>query len=138
MARDAADYISSFRWCGAVCDSYFGGGVGGIFAIFLLHIQPSRPDVDNWIWVMVGDKAPAYLPIADCASVGEAFRMYLWGMANWVRLARDGRAAAAEEDVPPVDLPLTSESADWLERKIQLLTLLVQPVFDDDSDFPVQ
>jgi hypothetical protein len=138
MARDAEAYILSFQWCGTVFDSFFGGGMGGVFAIFLFRIQPSRPDVDNWIWVMVGDTAPAYLPIADCSSVAEAFRMYIWGMTNWVRFARHGTAGAAEEDVPPVDLPLSSESADWLELKIQLLTHLIQPLFEEDSDSPVQ
>ena len=43
---DAASlYISSFSWCGAVLDSYFGGGVGGIFAVFFFHIRRGRVDI---------------------------------------------------------------------------------------------
>src|SRR5437588_11101857 len=53
---DAASlYISSFSWCGAVLDSYFGGGVGGIFAVFFFHIRRGRVDIDPWIWIVVGD-----------------------------------------------------------------------------------
>jgi hypothetical protein len=134
MALDAEAYISSFQWCGAVRDSFFGGGVGGVFAIFLFRIQASRPDIDDWIWVMVGDTPPAYVPIADCASVAQAFRVYVRGMKNWIHLARHERTGKGEEDVPPVDLPLTKESADWLEQKLQLLTRLIQPILEDDSD----
>jgi hypothetical protein len=137
MALDAEAYISSFQWCDAVCDSFFGGGVGGIFAIFLLRIRPGRPDVDDWIWVTVGDAPPAYLPITDCTSVANAFRLYVRGMTHWIHLAREGRTEE-EKYVPPVDLPLTNESADWLERKVQLLTLLIQPLFEDDSELPPQ
>jgi hypothetical protein len=83
-------------------------------------------------------EAPACLPIADCASAAEAFRMYIWGMTNWIRLARHGETAEEKAHVPPVDLPLTNESADWLERKLQLLTLHIEPIFEADSDPLVQ
>ncbi len=43
MADDAERYISSFPWCGAVFESYFGGGVGGIFAVFFFHDSPEPP-----------------------------------------------------------------------------------------------
>src|SRR5689334_15308281 len=62
MADEAKRYISSFSWCKEVLESYFGGGVGGIFAVFFFHIRPSRPDVEPWIWIIVGDIPPGYLP----------------------------------------------------------------------------
>jgi hypothetical protein len=34
MAADAEVFIRSFPWCTSVLESYFGGGIGGIFAIF--------------------------------------------------------------------------------------------------------
>jgi hypothetical protein len=73
MSKDAKRYISSFPWCGTVLSSYFGAGVGGIFAVFLFHIRPGRAEIDPWIWVVVGDIPPAYLPVADCQSPTEVF-----------------------------------------------------------------
>jgi hypothetical protein len=68
MFDGAKQYISSFSWCEAVLDSYFGGGVGGIFAVFFFHIRSSRVDADPWIWIVVGDIPPSYLPLSDCES----------------------------------------------------------------------
>src|SRR5712691_9053557 len=68
MSEYAKEYISSFSWCEGILNSYFGGGVGGIFAIFFFRIRPGGPEVDPWIWVVVGDIPSAYLPGADCRS----------------------------------------------------------------------
>lgn len=94
MAEDAKRYITSFAWCHDVLDSYFSAGVGGIFAIFFFHIRSNRPEVDPWIWIIVGDIPPAYLPVSDASSARMAFQTYLDGMSRWVEFARKGKAAA--------------------------------------------
>ena len=134
MADDAEQYISSFPWCEAVLESFFGGGVGGIFAVFFFHIRPSRPDVEPWIWIAVGDIPPAYLPFSDCKSPAEVFRTYIRGMSNWVELARKGQAGTPEQGVPPVDLPATPEWAERLNEKLHGLTLAVKPFFEGESE----
>jgi hypothetical protein len=133
MKQDAERYISSFSWCKEVLDSYFGGGVGGIFAVFLFHIRSSRPDVEPWIWVVVGDIPPAYLPLTDCKSAAEVFRTYIRGMSNWVELARKGQKGTPEQGVPPVDVPATPEWAERLSQRLYGLTLAVKALFEDDS-----
>jgi hypothetical protein len=60
MLVEARNYILSFSWCESILDSYFAGGVGKIFAIFLFNISPARTNVDKWMWVVVGDVPPAY------------------------------------------------------------------------------
>ncbi len=134
MAKDALSYVSSFTWCEEVLDSYFGGGFGGIFAIFFLHIRPSRPEVDSWIWIMLGDVPPAYLPFTDCTSPSEAFRLYLTGMSNWVEMAREGRTGTPDEGVPPVNVPATPEWAERLNQKLYGLTLTVKHLFDEPTE----
>ncbi len=137
MSEDAKSYISSFSWCETILTSYFGGGVGGIFAVFFFHIRPSRPKVDPWIWVVVGDVPPAYLPISDCGSAAEVFRSYIDGMRAWVDLARRGRSGTPAQGVPPVDLPTTPECAETVNQKIRGLILAVKPFFFDDQDTQV-
>lgn len=133
MSEDAKKYVSSFSWCKDVLDSYFGGGLGGVFAVFFLHIHPRREGIDPWIWAMVGDVPPAYLPLADCGSAADAFRIYIRGMSKWVELARVGQMGTPEQGVPPVDLPATAECAEVLSKKIYGLTIAVQPFFEDDE-----
>jgi hypothetical protein len=134
MAEDANLYIASFPWCKTVLGSYFGGGVGGIFAVFFFHIRPSRPEVDPWIWIMVGDIPPAYLPLADCDSPAVAFRTYILGMSKWVELARKGQTGAPDQGIPPVKLPATPEWAERLNQKLYGLTLAVKHVFEEDGE----
>lgn len=133
MAHDAERYICSFPWCGAVLKSYLGGGVGGIFAVFFFHIRPSRPDVEPWIWIIVGDIPPAYLPLSDCKSPAEVFRTYIRGMTNWVELARKGLTGTPAQGVPPVNVPATPEWAEKINQKLYGLTIAVKPSFEDES-----
>jgi hypothetical protein len=134
MSEAASQYISTFPWCAAVHNSYFGGGVGGIFAVFFFHIRPSRPEVDPWIWIVVGDIPPAYIPLSDSESPADVFRSYMRGMTRWVEMARNGGVSAAKKGVPPVDLPATPEWAEKINQKLYGLTLAVKPFFEGDAE----
>ncbi len=134
MSEDAKQYISSFRWCETILSSYFGGGVGGIFAVFFFHIRPSGSDVAPWIWIVVGDIPSAYLPVTDCESPAEVFRSYLRGMNRWVELARKGQNGTPEQGVPPVKVPATPEWAERLNKKLYGLTIAVKPFFEDEEE----
>lgn len=130
MSEQAKQYLASFSWCDAVLNSYFGGGVGGIFAVFLFHIRPARRSIDPWIWIVVGDVPPAYLPLEDCKSPRAVFMTYLEGMRRWVELARQGRTGTADDGVPPINVPATPGNAAELDLKLQGLMLAVQPFFE--------
>ncbi|MGO9590696.1 MAG: hypothetical protein ACLP3K_11720 [Candidatus Acidiferrales bacterium] len=134
MLEWARRYVSSFSWCEAVLDSFFGGGVGGVFAVFFFHIRPARASVDPWLWVMVGDIPSAYLGIRDCGSAAEAFREYIRGMKKWVELARKGQTGTAEEGVPPVNVPATPEEAEILDQRLNTLKLVIKPFFEDEEN----
>ena len=134
MSREAEAYLRSFSWCGDVQSSFFGGGVGGVFAVFLFNIRPTRPEVGPWIWIVVGDVPSAYLPIEDAKSPAEVFKTYLWGMSKWVEYARSGQNGPAGDDVPPVNVPATPEWADKLEKRLNSLRLIIQPFFDDTGE----
>jgi len=130
MLDEAKKYLLSFVWCESILSSYFAGGVGKIFAIFLFKISPARPDVDQWMWIVVGDIPPAYLPLEDCKSSREVFQTYIDGMKRWVVLARQGREVLPEDCVPPVNVPATPEWAEKLDSRLRSLAELVKPFFD--------
>lgn len=136
MSETAKHYLSSFSWCDTILSSYFGGGVGGIFAVFYFHIRPARPGVDSWMWVVVGDIPPAYLPLADCRSPADVFRTYIRGMSRWVELARKGQGGTPEQGVPPVNVPPTPEWAEKLNQKLYGLMLAVKPFFENEDETP--
>jgi hypothetical protein len=130
MLEQATNYIRSFPWCDSVVSSYFAGGMGKIFAIFLFKIASRRTDVDSWEWVFVGDVPPAYLPLEDAGSKMQAFETYIEGMKRWVKIAREGREPASEDCCPPVNVPATPELADALDGRLRMLTELVRPYFE--------
>jgi hypothetical protein len=72
MAAQAETYLSGFAWCQSIKAKYFGAGVGQVLAVFLFSIVPSRANVDEWVWVVVGDIPPAYLVIDECKSPSSA------------------------------------------------------------------
>lgn len=134
MSKEADAYLRAFSWCGDVLSSFFGGGVGGVFAVFLFKIRPTRSEVGPWIWIVVGDIPSAYLPIEDAKSPSEVFKTYLRGMSKWVEFARNGQSGTADDGVPPVNVPATPEWAKELEHRLHSLRLLVQPFFDEGGE----
>jgi hypothetical protein len=128
MAVRAHRYLESHNWCTCVIESYFGPGVGGVFAIFLFRIVPARPEIEDWIWVACGDLPSAYLPFEDAGSVNEVFSQYLDGMTRWVKFARAG-GSELPADVPTINVPPTPEWADELERRLHSLREILAPFF---------
>lgn len=134
MSLKAEAYLRSFPWCRDVARSFFGGGVGGIFAVFLFNIAPARPDVDSWIWIVVGDIPAAYLPLEDARSAREVFHHYMQGMMKWVQLARQGKEGTAQDGIPPVKVPATPEWADKVEKRLHWLRFAVKPFFEEEDE----
>ena len=126
MASKAHRYISNFVWCRSVREVYFGDGYGGIVAVFFFQIEPSRPEVDEWLWVVVGDLPSAYLVTDNCKTPSQTLERYIDVMSEWVELAREGRSS---EDVIPVNAPATPESAKMLEGRLTVLREKIVPAF---------
>jgi len=71
----------------------FGGGVGGIFAVFFFQIRPSRPNVEPWIWIIVGDIPSAYLP-SRIAELPEKDQRVVIRLINSLSTVRASEACA--------------------------------------------
>jgi len=127
MASHARNYLSSFPWCKSVTDLYFGDGYGGVITLFFARVEPSRPEIDEWLWVVWGvDFPPAYLVIDTCKTPIQAFDRYLDGLTTWVRLAKQGKSS---EEGMPIYVPPTLENALELEKKLVFLRDVVLPEF---------
>ena len=130
MASGARNYIQSFPWCKRIRETCFGDGHGGIVALFLFRIEPSRPGVDEWLWVIYGDVPPAYLVTDISKTPSQALEAYIAEMSKWVRLAKQGRAS---KDVIPVNVPATPENAVNLEGRLRFLQKVIVPAFKESE-----
>ena len=126
MADGAQNYLRCFKWCKGIRESYFGDGYGGIVAVFLFHIEPALPEVDEWLWVVFGDVPPAHLVTDACKTPSQALLGYIDEMSEWVRHAKQGKSS---EDVIPVYIPPTPENATELAQRLELLRSTVVPAF---------
>jgi hypothetical protein len=126
MAEEAQSYLESFPWCTSIEEGYFGDGVPDAVAVFLFRIEPSRPNIDRWFWVIVGDLPPAYLLTHISKTPSQALGGYIEEMSKWVALAKEGRSS---DKVIPVDAPSTPQNAEDLEERLQVLARDVVPAF---------
>ena len=124
MAEEARRYLSSFEWCRSIRQFYFGDGIGGVIGIFFAHIEPARADVDEWLWVIVGDIPPAYLVTDDCCTPKQAAEGYIREMRRWVASAKLGRTSS---DIIPVNVPANPEWAAELEKRLDALEFEILP-----------
>lgn len=130
MSKAAETYVRSLPWCGEVLSAFFGGGVGGTFAVFLYQVAPTGPHGGSWIWVVVGwDLPTTYFPVEECGSPTDVFSKYLEGMEKWVELARKGQQGTSDAGIPTVSVPALPEWADKVDRSLQELAW-VKPFLD--------
>jgi hypothetical protein len=131
MRDEAVNYLTSFGWCRLIVDSYFGLGVGGVVAVFLFRIEPAGDDVDEWVWVVVGDVPPAYIAVEDAPNPATALDAYIGAMQEWVDAARAGGSVA---ELIPVNVPPTVENAERLSRRLQFIDEEILPQYARDLE----
>lgn len=116
--QEAQAYISSFSWVAGVKRAYFGLGIAKIVGVFLFEITPSRDDVDEKIWVIVGDLPPAYITVEDAPNPATALDEYIGAMQSWVEAAKAGQPI---DGLIPVNVPPSPENGARLESRLQFL-----------------
>lgn len=126
MASGAENYLRSFPWCKSIREVYFGDGYGGVVAVFLFHIEPTRTDVDEWLWIISSDVSPAYLVTDSRKTPSQALAGYIEEVSKWVQLAKQGHSS---KDVIPVYMPATPENAVDVEKRLKILQETVVPAF---------
>jgi len=118
LARCAREFLSSFSWCRAVKRMHAGLAIGGVVGVFLCELEPNGPDVDNLLWVIVGDLPSAYLVTDDAPTSEEALQAYIELMDEWVEAVKQGKSV---DDLIPVNAPATAAIATMLESRLRFL-----------------
>jgi hypothetical protein len=135
LLRDHYDEARAFllnqKWCFGLGSAYFGDGIGGVVAVFLIEIDPVPSGIDRWLWVIVGDIPSAYLVLDNCPTPSEALKCYLSLMHEWVSTAHENRRST---EIIPVNVPSTPENARKLEDRLHALTDFFVPRFVQRED----
>jgi len=118
LARKAATYLTAFRWCASIRESFQAFDCGKIIGVFLFRIEPRLVGVEDTFWVVVGDLPPAYLVCDDSPDWHAALQAYVREMTCWVDAVRDGSPLVG---VIPVNVSPTLEHADMLASRLRFI-----------------
>ena len=129
LAEDATKFLTAFRWCAGIRESYLAFDCGYIIGVFLFHIEPRLLGVDEFLWVVVGDVPPAFLVCDKAPDWHSALQCYVYEMQRWVDAVRSG---ASLKSIIPVNVPPTLEHADMLSARLSF----IEDHFIDDKPFP--
>lgn len=125
LADSAREYIQSFHWCPAIDSFYLGFGVGGIAAVFLFKFARRISEIDDSLWVVVGDLPSAYLVVEEADDPAQALERYCDMMDHWVSAVQGSGDLA---DVFPIAVSATAKHADMLCKRVQFLRTELVPL----------
>jgi hypothetical protein len=129
MHADALVFINYFNWCEEVREEYVGFIYPGIVAVFLFKIQPAQKNVDEWVWVIVGDVPSAYITCEESPNPATALDAYIGAMQDWVDAAASGLST---KNLIPVDVEATKENAERLRAKLKYLDEKILSGYQED------
>ena len=129
LARKATDFLTAFRWCASVKESFLAFDCGYILGVFLFRIEPRLLGVDDTLWIVVGDVPSAFLVCDDAPDWHRALQCYVREMQRWVGAVRSGSGL---DGIIPVRVSPTPEHADMLASRLKF----IQDHFIDDKPLP--
>ncbi len=115
----AKGYIDSFDWCIKTLDCWYDKDYSlyDKLAVFLFNIQPLNDNVDDYIWIIVGDLPSVYLD-KSITNGKEALEAYCDLMSEWSDNVKDGFSVS--QCYPVVTEP-TIDNAVLLDKRIAFI-----------------
>lgn len=129
LYQAARNYLEYHTWCREISESYLGFLRPGIIGVFLFKIVPAKEEVDEWIWIIVGDIPPVYMTTEICPNPAIAVEEYIFAMRKWVEAARNGETI---EEMVPVNAPPTKENAEALAGRLRFIEERILSQYADD------
>lgn len=113
---DARNYIEDFDWCISTKKCWYDKehGIYEKIGIFLFEIEPIDDQVDDFIWIIVGDLPSMYLD-KEITNGREVLERYCELMQEWADNVKRGESL---EECYPVPVDPTIENAELLSSRI--------------------
>ena len=119
LYETAKSFLYSHKWCKQVEKAWYDEDFSILdkLAVFLFKIEPVNDDVDNHIWIIVGDLPSVYLD-ASVETGKEALETYCELMSEWVDNVLKGQSL---EESYPVEAEPSEENAELLKKRIAFI-----------------
>lgn len=126
---EARNFIASFPWAKPIASIELAIGFSWMIVVFLVRFtEPIRwpsGEVDEELWVVVGDLPPAHFATDDSPNTAEAIETYCQFMDGWIEHVRAGISVA---ECYPVRMPPTAVHADMLELRLKFIRENIIPL----------
>lgn len=129
LAGKATRFLTAFRWCAGIKESFLAFDIGYVIGFFLFRIEPRLIGIDSTLWVIVGDLPLAFLVCDNAPDWKGALRCYVYEMQRWVDAVRAGQTL---NGIIPVNVSPTNEHADMLSSRLGY----IRDHLIDDLPFP--
>jgi hypothetical protein len=124
LIAKANEFLDAFGWAKRTGRIWVGECVPGIIGLFLLELDPPGPQVDQYVWVVVGDLPPAYISSSYARSPRAALDGYIGEMEAWVEAVENGQTT---DDLIPVNAAPTLQNAEALKSRLGFLEREILP-----------
>jgi hypothetical protein len=116
---DAINYIEDFNWCVSTKKCWYDKefSIYNKIGVFLIEIEPLNKNVDDFIWVIVGDLPSVYLD-KSITTGHEAMEKYCELMQEWVDNVKSGKST---DECYPVLADPTNENTELLSSRIAFI-----------------
>lgn len=113
---DAKNYIEDFDWCVSTKKCWYDKDFGIYLkvGVFLFEIEPLNNNVDDFIWIIVGDLPSVYLD-KSIKSGKEALEQYCELMQEWADNVKSDKSL---EECYPVPVDPTIQNAELLSSRL--------------------
>ncbi len=116
---ESENYLLSHPWCERIEGGWLAISWGNILCVFLHKIISKNQEVDDYVWMVVGDIPPAYIDIESAKDPLEVLECYVGIMSDWVECVELGNSI---EDCYPIEVPETKEYASMLKARLKFIS----------------
>lgn len=124
-------FLDDFDWAKGRKNLWIADCVPGVLGIFLVELDPRGQDIDQYVWVVVGDLPPAYLSSTYAKSPWDALDGYLGEMKAWADAVEGGEST---EGLIPVNAPPTPENVQALKNRLAFLAREILPYLPGQAE----
>jgi hypothetical protein len=119
LYEKAKAYLENFEWCLVTKRCWYDkdNGIYEKLGIFLFEIEPLNNNVDDFIWIIVGDLPSFYLD-KSVTTGQEALQVYCELMEDWIDKVKKGESIL---ECFPIPAAPTIENAELLNNRISFI-----------------
>lgn len=113
----AKSWLERQTWCIEVIKSWYALGLYEKIGVFLFNIVPENDDVDDFVWVVVGDLPTVYIDKL-ITTPNDVLIEYCYLMQDWAEHVLKGLPL---DECYPVIAPPSHENAELLLKRISFI-----------------